>query len=225
MSLIRCRFTLHPSLSLSRVASALPFTYTGADLYALCSDAMLKAITRQATAVDEKISKLPGGPVPTARFFDHYATKEDIAVMVTEDDFLEAQRELVGSVSAKELEHYHRVQQSFESTEEESSDRVVTTARTSNSRSNSEMLTVNGKSKAKGKGVSGRFQNHHVDNSDDSLAPYEDGAVQANHLKVTGVEAKRAEKVQKSREKAASRSWKAGQFMDPSENDDEELYS
>ncbi|KAI4248985.1 MAG: hypothetical protein L6R42_009123, partial [Xanthoria sp. 1 TBL-2021] len=56
------KFSLHPDLSLARVAQSLPFTYTGADLYALCSDAMLKAITRQASAVDAKIKALPNGP-------------------------------------------------------------------------------------------------------------------------------------------------------------------
>jgi peroxin-6 len=91
------KFNLHPTISLQRVAEALPFTYTGADLYALCSDAMLKAITRQATAVDEKIKALPE-PVTTAYFFDHLAAEEDVAVMVMEEDFLAAQEELVGSV-------------------------------------------------------------------------------------------------------------------------------
>ena len=92
------KFTMHPDTSLRRVAESLPFTYTGADLYALCSDAMLKAITRQASAVDAKIKKLSGPPVTTAYFFDHLATDEDIAVMVTEADFFAANRELVGSV-------------------------------------------------------------------------------------------------------------------------------
>lgn len=92
------KFALHPDVSLHRVAARLPLTYTGADLYALCSDAMLKAITRKATAVDEKIKLLPGGPVSTAYFFDHLATPEDVAVMVTEEDFFSAQGELVPSV-------------------------------------------------------------------------------------------------------------------------------
>lgn len=108
------KFTMHPEMSLRRVADSLPFTYTGADLYALCSDAMLKAITRQASAVDAKIKALSGAPVTTAYFFDHLATDEDVAVMVTEHDFLAANRELVGSVSAKELEHYQRVRHAFE---------------------------------------------------------------------------------------------------------------
>ena len=92
------KFSLQPETSLRRVAERLPFTYTGADLYALCSDAMLKAIMRQASAVDAKIRARPGEPVSTAYFFDHLAKEEDLAVMITEEDFLSAERELVGSV-------------------------------------------------------------------------------------------------------------------------------
>ncbi|KAL6720837.1 peroxisomal assembly protein [Lecanora helva] len=115
------KFTMHAATSLYRVAESLPFTYTGADLYALCSDAMLKAITRQALVVDAKIKALPNGPVTTAYFFDHLATDDDISVRVSEEDFYAAQRELVGSVSAKELEHYQRVRQTFEGPSEDRS--------------------------------------------------------------------------------------------------------
>lgn len=113
------RFTLHPSVSLASVAKQLPFTYTGADFYALCSDAMLKAVTRQATAVDAKVQALNADPrrhqpISTAYFFDHYATKEDLAVMVTEQDFLSAHDELIPSVSAGELAHYEHVRATFE---------------------------------------------------------------------------------------------------------------
>ncbi|KAL4882808.1 hypothetical protein BJY04DRAFT_226879 [Aspergillus karnatakaensis] len=113
------KFALSPDVSLGRVSERLPLTYTGADLYALCSDAMLKAITRKATAVDEKIKQLPGGPVSTAYFFDHLATPEDVSVLVTEEDFDAAQGELVPSVSAKELEHFERIRQMFESTDKQ----------------------------------------------------------------------------------------------------------
>lgn len=120
MEALTRKFTLHPSVSLSSVAQQLPFTYTGADFYALCSDAMLKAVTRQATAVDRKIkdinASLPPGklPISTANYFDHHAQPEDIAVMVTEQDFLDANRELIPSVSAGELQHYERVRATFE---------------------------------------------------------------------------------------------------------------
>ncbi|KAI1333363.1 peroxisomal biogenesis factor 6 [Xylariaceae sp. FL0255] len=115
MEALTRKFTLHPSVSLANVAEQLPFTYTGADFYALCSDAMLKAVTRQAAAVDSKIRALNANrpefqnPISTANFFDHHAAPEDIAVMVTEKDFLDANRELIPSVSAGELAHYERV--------------------------------------------------------------------------------------------------------------------
>lgn len=92
------KFLLHSDVSLRRVADSLPFTYTGADLYAICSDAMLKAITRQCAAVDSKIKTLHNSMVTPAYFFDHLATKDDINVTVREQDFVAAQRELVGSV-------------------------------------------------------------------------------------------------------------------------------
>ncbi len=85
---------------------------------------MLKAVTRQAAAVDAKIQAInnsnrqqhSGGalPISTANFFDHHARPEDVAVMVTEQDFLDAHRELVPSVSAGELAHYERVRATFE---------------------------------------------------------------------------------------------------------------
>jgi peroxin-6 len=111
------KFALHPELQLSRVAASLPFTYTGADLYALASDAMLKAITQRADAVDTKIKTVHGGKISTAYFFDHSATEEDISVVVTEADFEAARRGLVGSVSAKELAHYATVRRAFEGPE------------------------------------------------------------------------------------------------------------
>ena len=119
-----------------KVAEILPFTYTGADLYALCSDAMLKAITKQARYVDERIRDMEQrgeGKVSTAWWFDNMATDDDVKVVVRAEDFDEARRELVGSVryatffaaflsvagtdryhSAKELEHYQHVREQFE---------------------------------------------------------------------------------------------------------------
>lgn len=86
---------------------------------------MLKAVTRQASAVDAKIAAINASreyPISTAYFFDHYATKEDVAVLVTEEDFIAAQRELIPSVSAKELEHYKRVREQFEAVDKKSDD-------------------------------------------------------------------------------------------------------
>lgn len=117
------RFALDPSLDLSAVANLLPFTYTGADLYALCSDAMLKAITRSARSVDARVSAInaeratqnPAKPhITIAQYFDYHATAADTSVVVTQEDFVAAQRELVPSVSAEEIGHYERVRREFE---------------------------------------------------------------------------------------------------------------
>jgi peroxin-6 len=115
------RFTLSPSLSLPRVASTLPFTFTGADLYALCSDAMLKAVTRSARAVDVCVAAINASraadhksAITIAGFFDHHATELDLAVLVEEQDFDLARRELVPSVSLDELRHYESVRDQFE---------------------------------------------------------------------------------------------------------------
>ncbi|KAE8226214.1 hypothetical protein CF319_g1169 [Tilletia indica] len=53
------KFKLDPDLGdLSVIADQCPFNLTGADFYALCSDAMLKAMTRKAGEVDEKLEKI-----------------------------------------------------------------------------------------------------------------------------------------------------------------------
>ncbi|OBT95059.1 peroxisomal assembly protein [Pseudogymnoascus verrucosus] len=123
MEALTRKFTMSPTLSLPRIATRLPFTYTGADFYALCSDAMLKAVTRQASAVDAQVKAInsqraPDDTITTAYFFDHYAKPADVAVVVTEEDFMAAQQELIPSVSAKELEHYTKVRAQFEAVPE-----------------------------------------------------------------------------------------------------------
>jgi peroxin-6 len=81
---------------------------------------MLKAITRQARLVDAKVAAhnkaLPSHAtqMTIAHFFDHLATEEDTNVMVVEEDFEMARRELVPSVSAEELGHYEGVRKAFE---------------------------------------------------------------------------------------------------------------
>lgn len=51
------KFKLDPALDLAVVASKCPFNYTGADFYALCSDAMLKAMSRKAEEIDTKLGQ------------------------------------------------------------------------------------------------------------------------------------------------------------------------
>lgn len=47
------RFCLHPDLRLEDVAALCPANLTGADFYALCSDAMLQSVKRKVELLEQ----------------------------------------------------------------------------------------------------------------------------------------------------------------------------
>ena len=125
----------------------LPFTYTGADFYALCTDAMLNGIKRKIAELDAaygnystldlhrwqkslfSVDHIQKPVLSRCSFFSavEHASRptltmerylaglptEQLTVQLTLPDFLQAAKQLVPSVSAAELAHYRRVQQSF----------------------------------------------------------------------------------------------------------------
>lgn len=115
------KFKLDPSLDLQEISEMCPFNYTGADFYALCSDAMLKAMTRAADRVDRIVADLnvdPQGctfpkPLTVQYYLSTMASKDDVDVKVGRDDFVEALKAMKPSVSESEMKHYERVQQEF----------------------------------------------------------------------------------------------------------------
>lgn len=118
------KFKLDSNLDLVEISEMCPFNYTGADFYALCSDAMLKAMTRAADRVDrivDDLNRSPGygdhQPFPKPLTVQYYlatlATPEDIDVKVGRDDFIDALSAMKPSVSESEMRHYERVQQEF----------------------------------------------------------------------------------------------------------------
>lgn len=120
---------------LSAVAEQCPLNLTGADFYALCSDAMLKAMTRKAAEVDEKIATLNATPVEqrdavhpwpiTPQYYlAEMAQASEIEVKVALVDFEAALRELVPSVSEREMEHYREVQRKFSAPETEKEEKA-----------------------------------------------------------------------------------------------------
>ncbi|KAJ8515523.1 hypothetical protein ONZ45_g7081 [Pleurotus djamor] len=121
------KFKLHPDLDLRSVAERCPFNYTGADFYALCSDAMLRAMTRKAEELEEKLAVLNSAPGPHAHphplsaqyYLAEMATPSEIEVLVNKDDFDVALDNLVPSVSQSEMDHYAQVQQRFSQKSEE----------------------------------------------------------------------------------------------------------
>ncbi|KAJ2888450.1 peroxisomal assembly protein [Coemansia asiatica] len=120
------KFHLHPGLDLRSIAEKCPFHYTGADFYALCSDALLKAMLRTVDEVDslikqwnEDTSREPNEeyPVPmTPQYYlDHIAPADVKQVTVTLHDFERALDELIPSVSADELVRYQALRRQFDS--------------------------------------------------------------------------------------------------------------
>lgn len=115
------KFELDETVDLMALAEQCPFHYTGADFYALCSDAMLNAMARVAEEVDRKLLQFNADrqdkgerTVSLSYWFDKVATEEDIQVKVTMNDFNKAQAVLTPSVSKEELEHYLSIKRNFE---------------------------------------------------------------------------------------------------------------
>ncbi|KAJ8309185.1 hypothetical protein KUTeg_014059 [Tegillarca granosa] len=89
------KFKLADNLDLEKVVENCPKNLTGADLYALCSDAMLNAMK-------SKIQQLENGE-----------TTDQTNVIVTHDDFMAALSTLTPSVSAMELRRYKELKDFF----------------------------------------------------------------------------------------------------------------
>ncbi|ODV94791.1 hypothetical protein PACTADRAFT_50650 [Pachysolen tannophilus NRRL Y-2460] len=114
------KFQMDSQINLSHIAGSCPFHFTGADFYALCSDAMLNAMTRTASDVDRMFQdhnatiEKEEEKISLRYWFDNIASSQDVEVLVKEEDFIKARNEIIPSVSAEELDHYLRVRQNFE---------------------------------------------------------------------------------------------------------------
>lgn len=84
---------------------------------------MLKAMTRVADSIEEKVKKInqeqPEKTITAQYYLSHMATQEDIMVQVEEVDFVRALEELIPSVSATELAHYSKVREKFEKVQDD----------------------------------------------------------------------------------------------------------
>lgn len=137
------KFQLASDADLGEIAEACPFHFTGADFYALCSDAMLKAMTRTASQVDARIGTSSDpvcislglmttialeqlrqteewsgarSRVLTPQYYlAELASHQETEVRVSHADFEKALAELSPSVSVAEMAHYAKVQEQFAS--------------------------------------------------------------------------------------------------------------
>ncbi|XP_036406208.1 peroxisome assembly factor 2 [Megalops cyprinoides] len=88
-------FKVDPSVSLPNIAERCPPQLTGADMYALCSDAMTSAIKRKIALVTEGLDT------------------EDSPLTLSAEDFGQALERLRPSVSDQDLVKYKLIQQKF----------------------------------------------------------------------------------------------------------------
>ncbi|KAG1754185.1 AAA-domain-containing protein [Suillus lakei] len=113
------KFKLDYDLSLADIAKGCPFHYTGADFYALCSDAMLNALNRKVAELDSTIAQLNKQSefrhhqLTPQYYLTEMAGSDDLHILVTDIDFIRALNELVPSVSAVEMQHYATIQKRF----------------------------------------------------------------------------------------------------------------
>ncbi|NXA54942.1 PEX6 factor, partial [Nothocercus julius] len=95
LSAVTRKFKLDPSVSLPSILEKCPARLTGADIYALCSDAMMSAVKRKVEWIEEGLDT------------------ESSALVLTMEDFLQAAARLQPSVSEQELLRYRLIQQKF----------------------------------------------------------------------------------------------------------------
>lgn len=97
------KFVLAPDVDLPALARACPARYTGADVYALCADAWMRAVKGRLRADAAAASGAAQQPGPAS----------DAPLPVAMADFEAAMADLAPSLSAGELERYQALADSF----------------------------------------------------------------------------------------------------------------
>ncbi|KYR03143.1 AAA ATPase domain-containing protein [Tieghemostelium lacteum] len=103
------KFNLGETVDLRAIVESCPMNLTGADFYALCSDALANAMKERILKLQELIKTNQITPD------DEEENQGDQKLIVEQCHFVEAVNKLVPSVSLDELEYYHKVQKQFSS--------------------------------------------------------------------------------------------------------------
>jgi len=119
------KFALSPDVDLDAVAALCPDTYTGADLYALCADAWMRSAKRLLSEEEEARKQQQQQQQQQEQQGQHQATlpapdapvrgKPDPPkeVVVTQADFVGAQKGVVPSVTAQSLAEYQSLRAKY----------------------------------------------------------------------------------------------------------------
>eukprot|EP00808_Paulinella_micropora_P020257 g16806.t1 len=113
------KFNLAQDVSLLEVAQRISLNATGADLYSLATDSMLRALQHKIDQVEGEAKRLRSDqPNLTARALLANMSAQDRQVTVTQADFLDALKSLTPSLSQAELDHYKILQGQFSTSRE-----------------------------------------------------------------------------------------------------------
>ena len=133
------KYDLHPDFDVDVVLAQCSTTFTGADLYALCSDAMLNAVRRSIDEIEAKRARSDGGggsnddsdsdgdgddggggggntvTADAAATEPPYVKEKQkkAQVLVTTSDFVEALSNLTPSVTQEQMKHYESLHAQF----------------------------------------------------------------------------------------------------------------
>eukprot|EP00954_Amorphochlora_amoebiformis_P018937 1329341-Amorphochlora_amoeboformis.AAC.1 len=118
------KFHLEKNVDLRKVVQGCSFNFTGADFYAMCSDAMLHALKRKIKDVDRRVTERNKHLVAVshgsskgklnARALLDEMSPEYLTVSVSMGDFEVARKRLTPSLSQEELDHYAQLQRQYE---------------------------------------------------------------------------------------------------------------
>jgi SpoVK/Ycf46/Vps4 family AAA+-type ATPase len=108
MKALTRKFNLAPGCSLENVVNQCPTNLTGADFYALCSDALMNAIREQVMKLEAEAKKQPDLLSELRR-----GKQSNVIIQVEERHFLEALKSLTPSVSNEELQRYKSLRDHF----------------------------------------------------------------------------------------------------------------
>lgn len=110
---LTCKFKLHADMDLYAIACQCQMTYTGADFYALCADAMLQALSRKVQVLEDKrayLNALQCSQISSQFYISEMVSAGDMEVNISMEDFMVALQELTPSISEEELDYYINIQ-------------------------------------------------------------------------------------------------------------------
>ncbi len=120
------RFTFEEGVDIESVAEMVPPMYTGADMYAIGASAIMRAIRRKVKAIEDRFQELNAGtaateissnriPPHTVQQYMADMEQDEVQILVSQEDLLEAVITTPPSVSIQEMEHYEGLREKFTS--------------------------------------------------------------------------------------------------------------